>query len=316
MLDAERDYYLAHNAAAHRGAHLLGEEATDAYEGARERVAAFIGADPGEIIFTRNATEAANLIAYSFSNAATAGRRGRASALGPGDEVADHRARAPRQPGALAAAVPAHRRDAAVVPGDRRWPGRPVRHRHADQRAHEGRRDHAPVQRDRGDPTGRADRRRGARGRRDRRRRRGPVGAAPPGAASRDRRGFVYFSGHKMLAPTGIGVLWGRRQQLEAMPPFITGGSMIEVVRMEGSTFPPPPQRFEAGMPPSPRPSALAGLRLPGRGGMENVAAHEHMLTARALDAGGDPRSTDSRPADHRGPRRRRLLHRRRSPPA
>ena len=79
MLDAERDFYTQHNAAAHRGAHLLGEEATDAYEDARARVAAFIGADPGEIVFTRNATEAANLVAYSISNAATAGRGPRSS---------------------------------------------------------------------------------------------------------------------------------------------------------------------------------------------------------------------------------------------
>ena len=60
---------------------------------------------------------------------------------------------------------------------------------------------------------------------------------------------FLVFSGHKMLGPSGVGVLWGRRELLEAMPPFITGGSMIEVVRMEGSTFLPPPDRFEAGVP-------------------------------------------------------------------
>src|SRR5215472_4631069 len=99
VLDAERDYYLRSNAAAHRGTHLLGEESTDAYEGARARVAAFIGADPSEIVFTRNATEASNLIAYSISNASIAGGSGgsppRAStspgptalAVGPGDEV-------------------------------------------------------------------------------------------------------------------------------------------------------------------------------------------------------------------------------------
>src|SRR5271165_4905363 len=73
VLDAERDFYTTHNAAAHRGAHLLGEEATDAYEGARARIAAFLRADPGEIVFTKSATEAINLVAYSMSNAATAG---------------------------------------------------------------------------------------------------------------------------------------------------------------------------------------------------------------------------------------------------
>src|ERR1700734_3607417 len=73
VLDAERDFYTRHNSAAHRGAHLLGEEATDAYEGARSRVAQFIGADPGEIVFTKSATEGLNLVAYAMSNAATAG---------------------------------------------------------------------------------------------------------------------------------------------------------------------------------------------------------------------------------------------------
>ena len=82
VLDAERAFYTEHNSAAHRGAHLLGEEATAAYETARITVAAFIGADPGEIVFTKNATEAINLVAYAMSNA----RSGRLH-LGPGDEV-------------------------------------------------------------------------------------------------------------------------------------------------------------------------------------------------------------------------------------
>jgi cysteine desulfurase/selenocysteine lyase len=67
VLDAEREFYERHNAAAHRGAHLLGEEATEIYEGARAKVAAFLGADPGEIVFTKNATEAINLVAYAMS---------------------------------------------------------------------------------------------------------------------------------------------------------------------------------------------------------------------------------------------------------
>ncbi len=87
VLDAERDIYTIHNSAAHRGAHLLGEEATDAYEGARVRVAAFIGADPGEIVFTKSATEALNLVAYALSNAATAGPEADRFRVGPGDEI-------------------------------------------------------------------------------------------------------------------------------------------------------------------------------------------------------------------------------------
>ena len=95
---------------------------------------------------------------------------------------------------------------------------------------------------------------------------------------------FMVFSGHKMLGPTGIGVLWGRRELLEAMPPFLTGGSMIEIVRMEGSTFAPPPQRFEAGSPVTAQAVGLGAAvdYLTGIG-MEAVQAHEHALTAHAL---------------------------------
>ena len=87
VLDAERDFYTMHNSAAHRGAHLLGEEATDAYECARVRVAAFIGADPDEIVFTKSATEALNLVAYAMSNAATAGPEAQQFVVGSGDEI-------------------------------------------------------------------------------------------------------------------------------------------------------------------------------------------------------------------------------------
>ena len=85
VLDAERDFYTIHNSAAHRGAHLLGEEATDVYEAARARVAAFIGADPGEIVFTKSATEALNLVAYAVGNAAAAGPGAERFRIGPGD---------------------------------------------------------------------------------------------------------------------------------------------------------------------------------------------------------------------------------------
>ena len=90
VLDAEREFYEQRNAAVHRGAHLLAEEATDAYESARATVASFIGAQPGEIVFTKNATEAINLVAYAMSNAATLPAADPAAArfaVGPGDEV-------------------------------------------------------------------------------------------------------------------------------------------------------------------------------------------------------------------------------------
>ena len=120
----------------------------------------------------------------------------------------------------------------------------------AGQRADEGRRGHPPVERDRArcrrssrSPPRRTRSARSSWSTRLSRCRITRCAWPRPGAD------FLFFSGHKMLAPTGVGVLWGRRELLEAMPPFITGGSMIEVVRMEGSTFLPPPQRFEAGVP-------------------------------------------------------------------
>ncbi|MFI5100748.1 MAG: aminotransferase class V-fold PLP-dependent enzyme, partial [Actinomycetes bacterium] len=87
VLDAERAFYEQHNAAVHRGAHQLSEEATDAYERARATVAAFIGADPDEVVFTKNATEGINLVAYSLSNAATSGPEAARFVVGPGDSI-------------------------------------------------------------------------------------------------------------------------------------------------------------------------------------------------------------------------------------
>jgi cysteine desulfurase / selenocysteine lyase len=91
---------------------------------------------------------------------------------------------------------------------------------------------------------------------------------------------FAAFSGHKMFGPTGVGVLWGRGELLEAMPPFITGGSMIEIVRMEATTYAAPPQRFEAGSPNSAQAVGLgAAIGFLGEIGMDRIAAHEHALT-------------------------------------
>jgi cysteine desulfurase/selenocysteine lyase len=96
---------------------------------------------------------------------------------------------------------------------------------------------------------------------------------------------FLVFSGHKMLGPLGLGVLYGKRDRLEALPPFLAGGDMIEIVRMEGSTFQPPPARFEPGVPPAAEAAGLgAAIDYLSALGMDNVAAHEESLTARALD--------------------------------
>ncbi len=286
VLDAARAVYERSNAAAHRGAHLLSEEATDAYEGARADVAAFIGADPGEVVFTRNATEAVNLVAYAMSNAATAGPQAERFRVGSGDEI-------------LATELEHH---ANLVPWQQlcqrtgatlRW---------------------IPVT-----PDGRLD----LTGLDELITPRTKLvaltaqsnvtGAIPPVAeiAARAHRAgalviadgaqavphhrvdvttlgadFLVLSAHKMLAPYGIGVLYGRRELLEAMPPFLTGGSMIEVVRMEGSTFLPPPQRFEPGVPSVAEAAGLsAACAYLNALGMDNVEAHEQMLTAHALEA-------------------------------
>jgi len=286
VLDAERDFYTTHNAAAHRGAHLLGEEATDGYEAARARVATFLHAEPGEIVFTKSATESVNLVAYAMSNAATAGPEARRFALGPGDEVlvteAEHHANlVPWQQ--LCERTGATLRWFGVLP--------------------DGRIDLSPMDELITDRTklvavtGQSN----------------VTGVVPPVAqiaAVAHARGalvlvdgaqlvphqpvdvtelgvdFLVFSGHKMLGPSGVGVLWGRRELLEAMPPYVTGGSMIEIVRMEGSTFLPPPDRFEAGVPAAAQAVGLAAAcdYLDGLG-MANVAAHEEALTGRALDA-------------------------------
>ncbi|HWF80378.1 MAG TPA: cysteine desulfurase [Streptosporangiaceae bacterium] len=285
VLDAERDYYLRSNAAAHRGTHLLGEESTDAYEGARARVAAFIGADPGEIVFTRNATEASNLIAYSFSNAATSPGAA-ALAIGPGDEVLitelEHHAN-------LVPWQQLCQRTGATL----RWFGVTQDGRvdlsEIDSLLHDRTRlvavSHQSNVTGAMPPVARiaeAARAMGALVVVD-----GaqsvphhPVDVTETGAD------FLYFSAHKMLGPTGVGVLWARRELLEAMPPFISGGSMIEIVKMEQTTFLPPPQRFEAGVPAVAQTVGLAAAcDYLDAVGMDKVAEHERMLTQRAIDA-------------------------------
>ncbi|HTX25487.1 MAG TPA: SufS family cysteine desulfurase [Streptosporangiaceae bacterium] len=286
VLDAERSFYELHNGAAHRGTHLLGEEATDAYEGARDKVAAFIGAQPGEVVFTKNATEAINLVAYAMSNATATGAQGseRFRVL-PGDEI-------------LITEMEHH---ANLVPwqqlcertgGTLRWLSVT-----ADGRLDLDRLDDMITGRTKlvavthqSNVTGtippvaeiaRAAHEKGALVLADAAQSvpHQPVDVAALGVD------FLAFSSHKMLGPYGIGVLAGRAELLEAMPPFLTGGSMIEVVRMEGSTFLPPPQRFEPGVPAVAEAAGLAAAvdYLTGLG-MGNVAAHEESLTAHALD--------------------------------
>jgi cysteine desulfurase / selenocysteine lyase len=307
VLDAEREFYEWHNAAVHRGAHLLAEEATDAYESARSTVASFIGAPPGEIVFTKNATEAINLVAYAMSNAAALPATDPAAArfaIGPGDEVVvtelEHHANlVPWQQlcqrtgatlrwfgltedgrldlGALGSLL-SERTKIVALSHQSNVLGTIPPVTEITRRAHEA---GALVLADAAQSVPHQ-----------------PVDVSSLGVD------FLAFSGHKMLGPSGIGVLWGRRDLLEVMPPFITGGSMIEVVRMADSTFLPPPQRFEAGVPMAAQAVGLAAAcdYLSGLG-MANVAAHEEMLTAHALAVLGEipgvrilgPRSTGAR---------------------
>jgi cysteine desulfurase/selenocysteine lyase len=283
VVDAERSFLEQHNAAVHRGAHQLSEEATDAYESARARIATFVGAVPEQLVFTKNATEAINLIAYGMSNAATSGEDAARFMVGPGDEIVitelEHHSN-------LVPWQELCKRTGATL----KWFGvtadgridldtDPITERtkvvaFAHQSNVLG--SIAPV----------AELVRRARA----------VGALVvldacqsvphmPVDLTKLDVDFAAFSGHKMLGPTGIGVLYGRAELLAALPPFLTGGSMIELVRMEQTTYAPPPQRFEAGTPMSSQAIGLAAAvdYLSGIG-MDAVHAHELELTALTLD--------------------------------
>ena len=286
VLDAERAFLTTANSAPHRGAHALSEEATEAYEDARATVARFIGAQDDEIVFTKNATEALNLVAYAFSNSAWSDLPGHERfLLGPGDEVLvtemEHHAN-------LVPWQELCRRTGATL----RWLGV----------TDEGRLDLSDLDelltertkvvalthvsnvlgtvnpvRELADAAH-------------------AVGAlvvvdacqsAPHlrldvGTLGAD---FLAFSGHKVYGPSGIGVLWGRRELLAGMPPFITGGSMIETVHMERSTYAPPPTRFEAGVPMTSQAVGLAAaLRWVDDIGLDRIASHEQALTRLVLD--------------------------------
>jgi cysteine desulfurase/selenocysteine lyase len=290
VLDAERAFLEQHNAAVHRGAHQLAEEATDAYESARARIARFVGAEPGEVVFTKNATEGVNLVAYAMSNASIGYPADSPEArfgLGPGDEIVvtemEHHAN-------LVPWQEVCRRTGATL----RWfsvteDGRldlssdPITERtkvvaFTHQSNVLGTVNPVPelVARARA------------------------VGAltvldacqsVPHGPVNVSTLGvdFAVFSGHKMLGPSGVGVLYGREELLAAMPPFLTGGSMIELVRMEQSTYAPPPQRFEAGVPMTSQAVGLAAaVDYLSAIGMDRLAAHEHELTAATLEALGE----------------------------
>ncbi|WP_127126131.1 SufS family cysteine desulfurase [Georgenia sp. SYP-B2076] len=287
VIDAETDFYERTNAAVHRGAHQLAEEATEAYEAARAAVAAFVGVGDDEIVWTKNATEGLNLVTYAMSNAALGRGGDRARELfgvGPGDEIvvteAEHHANlVPWQE--LCARTGARLRWIGLTDEGRLDPGtfdvitertKVVALTHASNVTGAV----SPV----ADVVALA-RRAGALVVLD------ACQSAPH--LPLDLRAldvdFAVFSGHKMLGPTGVGALYGKRELLAAMPPFLTGGSMVQVVTMEATTYAEPPARFEAGTQMVAQTVGLhAAVDYLAELGMDAVAAHETELTALLLE--------------------------------
>jgi cysteine desulfurase/selenocysteine lyase len=286
VIDAEQEYVTGHNAAVHRGAHQLAEEATDFYESARDRVAAFVGVRRSdEIVFTKNATEAINLVAYAFGNAAFSTEPDAARfVLRPGDEIVvtemEHHANLVpwqelcRRTGATLRWLPVtedFRLDLTDLDELINPRTRIVAFTHQSNVLGTIN----PV-----DVLVAAAQRVGAVTVLD------ACQSVPHQPVDLTALGvdFAAFSGHKMLGPSGVGVLYGRYDLLAAMPPFLTGGSMIEQVFIDHSTYAAPPARFEAGVPMTSQAVGLgAAVDYLGDLGMDVVAAHEGALTSYAL---------------------------------
>jgi cysteine desulfurase/selenocysteine lyase len=277
VIDAEVDFYSKHNAAAHRGAHQLAEEATELFEASRQTVADFLGAKSEEIVFTKGATESLNLLAYAISNAES----GSKFAIGPGNsivvsEMEHHANLIPWQQ--LAKRSGAELKWFGVTSDGR------LDESNIDslitsmtkivaitqqsnvlgtinnlvkivKKAHEV---GAIVIVDACQSVPHI-----------------PVDVTKLGAD------FLTFSGHKILGPTGVGVLWGRYELLNELPPFLFGGSMIENVTMTDATWAEAPRRFEAGVPNMAQVVGLgAAINYIQKIGLQNIHDHEKLLTA------------------------------------
>ncbi|CAB4605452.1 unannotated protein [freshwater metagenome] len=275
VIDAESNFYRMNNAAVHRGAHQLAEEATDAYEGARERVAKFLGGNSDEVIFTKSATESLNLLAYAFSNAEPGNRFNLTSADRIVVTEMEHHANlipwqqlAKRSGAELTwfAVTPEGRLDLSNLTEMITPNTKVVALTHQSNvlgtinplsaivaRAHE-------------------------------------VGAVvvldacqsvphmPLNVKELD-LDFLAFSGHKAVGPTGVGVLWGRAELLKELPPFLFGGSMIESVTMTDAVWSPSPRRHEAGVPNMAQAVGLAAaLDYLSGIGMAEIFKHEQEL--------------------------------------
>ena len=281
VINAESDFYSKHNAAVHRGAHQLAEEATDAYEGARAIVAEFLGAQDNEIIFTKSATESINAVAYAMGNAEPGNR----FALTASDSIVvtemEHHAnlipwqQLAKRTGAQLKWFKVNqdsRLDLSNIDQVITANTKVVALTHQSnvlgtinpldaivKRAHE-------------------------------------VGAVVVLDACQSVPhmrvnvveldvDFLAFSGHKSVGPTGVGILWGKSELLSELPPFLTGGSMVTSVTMESATWAEAPQKFEAGVPNMAQAVGLgAALNYLSNIGMDAIAEHERSLTGYALD--------------------------------
>lgn len=280
VIEAESDFYKNTNAAVHRGAHLLAEEASIAYEDARKKVANFIGGKIEETIFTKSATESINALAYSFSNS----QKGSKFYLAPGDEIV----------------VTEMEHHANLIPWQQLAKRTGAKLRWFPVTA-EGRLDLTQIDQIINSKTKIVAFTHQS----------NVLGTIPPVATIVEKArsvnalsildacqsvphfkinvqdlavDFVAFSGHKMLGPTGIGVLWGKEELLLEMEPFLFGGSMIDSVEMESATWAELPRKFEAGVPNMAQAVGLGvAIDYLNKVGMENIHDHEISLTKQLL---------------------------------
>jgi cysteine desulfurase/selenocysteine lyase len=281
VIDAEVDFYAKHNAAAHRGAHQLAEEATEMFEASRETVASFLGAKSEEIVFTKSATESLNLLAYAFSNA----EPGSQFAIGSEhsivvSEMEHHANLIPWQQLA--------KRSGAEL----KWFGVT-----SDGRLDESNIDSLITSKTKIVAITQQSNVLGTINNLDRIIEKAhKVGAIVivdacqsvphiPVDVTKLGADFLAFSGHKILGPTGVGVLWGRYELLNNLPPFLFGGSMIENVTMTDATWAEAPRKFEAGVPNMAQVVGLAaGIKYLQSIGLEEVHEHEKALTEYLLN--------------------------------
>jgi len=279
VITAEADFYRTKNAAVHRGAHLVAEEASDAYEGARANLAKFIGAQTDEVIFTKSATESLNFLAYSFGN------KNSKICLKAGDEIVvsemEHHAnlipwqQLAERVGAKLTWLPITsdgRLDLSkisqVITGKTKIVA--ITHQSnvfgtivpIDQIVKAARSVGAFIILDACQSV--------------------PHFAVDVKILDVD---FLAFSGHKMLGPTGIGILWGKSELLEQLEPALFGGSMVDSVTMETATWAKAPRKFEAGVPNMAQAVGLsAAVDYLNNVGMANVESHELALTKELLE--------------------------------